>query len=193
MWNFQDYAQGFDCYISGDWQSAKRIFAKCKKQKPDDIHVQRILKFMVRNLYSRSILNCDLIMPGIHGLFCPINLERISTFRALKIQHCRGNLGIGNVGLLFSYTDGGKVHPWSVLCLIINLLRCMSPDIQNQINHQRLRDQLGCTLRATHPIAQTTFLLEARLQTQCDKQHQTEEIRSGSRSVSRPAAHPLLL
>ena len=45
--NLQDYTQGFDCYISGDWQSANRIFGKCKKQKPGDLHVERLLKFMV--------------------------------------------------------------------------------------------------------------------------------------------------
>jgi hypothetical protein len=44
----QDYNQAFDHYVLGDWQVANRLFLKCKKQKPDDVHLNRLMSFMVQ-------------------------------------------------------------------------------------------------------------------------------------------------
>jgi hypothetical protein len=83
-----------------------------------------------------------------------------------------------------------RVHTHAHRGPLVNLLRCMPSDKQQEFNHRKLQDQRVCIARATHPTAQTMFLPEARLQTQCDKQHQRGEILSGSRGASTPTARP---
>ena len=39
----------------GDWQIANRLFLKCKKQKPEDVHVKRLMSFMVCTMLRLSI------------------------------------------------------------------------------------------------------------------------------------------
>lgn len=60
----QDYNQAFEHYISGDWQLANRLFIKCTRQNPDDVHIRRLMTFMVRDHFSRvfhdeELLTCD--------------------------------------------------------------------------------------------------------------------------------------
>ena len=114
----------------GDWQNANRMLIRCKKQKPDDRHIQRLLTFMVFSfcgvfwpswfavfvVFFQNILSHS--VPAIFGSHNAINLERISTIWALEIFRSRRDVVEG----FHSYLTANKALLIRLLNNICQLL-----------------------------------------------------------------------